>query len=75
MMDEMHPPTVAPREETYTQLRQVTIAQDEQIASVNQLLAEGWRLVDIGHRPDATVYVLGRVDEKRKHRTGFLTAE
>jgi hypothetical protein len=31
--------------------------------------------VDIGHRPDATVYVLGRVEDKPKHRTGFLAAD
>ena len=74
-MTETYTPTIASREETYTQLRQVTIAQDEQISSINQLLAEGWRLVSIGYRPDATVYVLGRIDEKPKHRTGFLAAE
>jgi hypothetical protein len=74
-MTEMLTPTVTPSEQTYTQLCQVTIMKDDDIASVNQLLAEGWRLVSIGHRPDAAVYVLGRMEEKPKHRTGFLTAE
>jgi phospholipase/lecithinase/hemolysin len=74
-MTEVPTPVISANEQTYTQLRQVTIAQDEQISDVNQLLAEGWRLVSIGYRPDATVYVLGRMDEKPRHRTGFLAAE
>jgi hypothetical protein len=51
------------------------VTQDEQIARVNDLLADGWRIVDIGQRPDSTVYVLGRPEDKPKHRTGFLVMD
>jgi hypothetical protein len=73
-MAELSTPVAAPAERPFTQLCQVTVANDEQISNVNQLLADGWRLVEIGFRMDGTVYVLGRVDEKPKHRAGFLPA-
>lgn len=65
-------PVVTPGEPKYAELHQVTVSNDEGIDEVNRLLADGWELVDIGHRPDATVYVLGRTEARRKHRTGFL---
>jgi hypothetical protein len=74
-MTDMQTPMAMPGERQYTQLRQVTVAGDEQIAAVNELLADGWRIVDIGHRSDATVYVLGRVEDKPKHGTGFLAVD
>jgi len=74
-MTEIQPPVVAPAERPFTELRQVTVTADEQIESVNRLLAEDWRLVSIGYRPDGVVYVLGRTEEKPKHRAGFLTAD
>jgi hypothetical protein len=74
-MTDMQTPVVTPSERQFTQLCQVTVRDDEEIAGVNQLLSDGWRLIDIGQRPDATVYVLGRMEEKPKHRTGFLTTE
>ena len=74
-MTDMQTPVAMSGERQYTQLCQVTVTEDEQTARVNELLADGWRIVDIGHRPDATVYVLGRMEDKPKHRTGFLTAD
>ena len=74
-MTDMQTPMAMPGERQYTQLCQVTVTQDEQIARVNELLADGWRIVDIGQRPDSTVYVLGRLDDKPKHRTGFLAVD
>jgi hypothetical protein len=58
-------------ENGFKQLRQVTVRDDEEISKVNTLLGEGWRVVSIGHRADATVYVLGREEEKQRHRAGF----
>jgi len=74
-MTDMQTPVAMSGERQYTQLCQVTVTEDEQAARVNELLADGWRIVDIGQRPDATVYVLGRMEDKPKHRTGFLTSD
>jgi hypothetical protein len=62
-MTDMQMPVVTPIEWQFTQLCQVTVRDDEEIAGVNQLLSDGWRLIDIGQWPDATVYVLGRMEE------------
>lgn len=66
-------PTVVatPPEKQFSKLRQVTVGKDEEIESVNQLLGDGWRLISIGYRPDATVFVLGQMEEKRRQRAGF----
>jgi hypothetical protein len=74
-MTDMQTPIAMPGERQYTQLCQVTVTDDEQIDRVNELLANGWRIVDIGHRSDATVYVLGRLEDKPKHGTGFLAVD
>lgn len=74
-MPDMPTPTIAPDEPGFRQLKQVTVRSDDEIEAVNQLLADGWRLVSIGQRPDATVYVLGRIDKKQKPRTGFLQSD
>jgi len=71
-MAELRTPIVSPGKPTFTELCQVTITNDEQISSVNRLLAEGWQLVHIGQRSDATVYVLGQMANEPKHHTGFL---
>jgi hypothetical protein len=68
-------PVVAPDERLFSELKQVTVHADDEIAPVNALLAEGWRLVKIGHISDATVYVLGKTEEKKRARTGFLAAD
>ncbi|MCX7706816.1 MAG: hypothetical protein N2204_02255 [Anaerolineae bacterium] len=69
-------PTVAPEDEPgVRQLKQVTVRSDDEVEAVNQLLADGWRLVSIGHRSDATIYVLGREEKRQKPRTGFLHPE
>lgn len=75
-MADMTPPTVSPREdEDVRQLKQVTVREDEEIETVNQLLADGWRLMTVSHRGDAMVYVLARsADRKQKGRAGFLPA-
>ena len=75
-MPDMLTPTVVPGDEPgIHQLKQVTVRSDEEVETVNQLLADGWRLISIGHRPDATIYVLGREEKKQKPRTGFLHPE
>ena len=38
----------------------------KRIEAVNQLLADGWKLITIGHTAQATVYVLGRSEDKPK---------
>jgi hypothetical protein len=74
-MTDVPTPMMIAGETQYTQLIQVTVADDEQIARVNELLASGWRVVHIGHHSDVTVYVLGRLEDKPKHSTGFLAAD
>ncbi len=75
-MTEMLPTPVAPAgERPFTRLTQVTVASDDQIRAVNQLLADGWRLLSIGYRSDATVYVLGWREDKPKPRAGFLAQD
>jgi hypothetical protein len=69
------PPMLPSREKTIAQLRQVTIKNDEEIGRVNDLLREGWRVVNIGYQPSATVFVLARTEDKPKHRPGFLTGD
>lgn len=71
-MSDVLTPTVSPEEPGFRQLKQVTVHDDNEIEAVNQCLADGWRVMSIGHRADATVYVLGRGDQKQKSRTGFL---
>ena len=72
-MSDMPTPTVM-RDADFRQLKQITIRNDDEIEQVNALLAEGWRVLNIGHRSDATVYVLGRMEEKQRTRAGFLPA-
>jgi len=68
-------PVAAPDERFFSELKQVTVRADDEIAQVNALLVEGWRLAKIGHISDATVYVLGKSEEKKRARTGFLAAD
>jgi hypothetical protein len=75
MTDVVASPMVMAGDKMVTQLRQVTITADEDIAQVNDLLRDGWRLMNIGYHANATVYVLGQMDEKPRHRPGFLGAE
>jgi hypothetical protein len=74
-MADLQSPMIMPGEKTVTQLRQITVNTDEQVEGVNRLLSDGWRLISIGYHTSATVYVLGRIDEKPKHRPGFLSGE
>jgi hypothetical protein len=66
---------LTPTEQGFRQLRQVTVRSDDEISTVNSLLTDGWRLVSIGHLTDATVYVLGRTEERQRQRTGFLPGD
>jgi len=75
MTDIISAPIAPAGERQFTRLTQVTVTSDDQISAVNQLLTEGWRLLSIGYRADATVYVLGWREEKPKPRTGFLSQE
>lgn len=72
-MTDIPAPTIT-RDSEFRTLKQLTIREDDGIARVNELLAEGWRVLSIGQRSDATVYVLGRTEEKQRTRTGFLPA-
>lgn len=74
-MPDISTPTISPGEPGLRELKQITVRSDDEIEPVNQLLADDWRLVSIGQRPDATVYVLGRIDKKQKPRTGFLQSD
>jgi hypothetical protein len=74
-MTDITTPIASPEERLFTELKQVTVRADDEIAQVNALLAEGWRVVKIGHISDATVYVLGKTEEKKRARTGFRIAE
>ncbi len=75
MSDVFMPTVAAENGPVVRQLKQVTVRADDEVEAVNRLLADGWRLVSIGHRSDATVYVLGREEKKQKPRTGFLHPE
>ncbi|HIC89669.1 MAG TPA: hypothetical protein EYP04_09755 [Anaerolineae bacterium] len=55
-------------------IRQITITHDEEVEAVNELLANGWRLLHIGHTQTGTVYVLGKPREAVKRRAGFFSA-
>jgi hypothetical protein len=71
-MNESASPVAFGSDPGFRELRQITVREDEGIAAVNALLAEGWRVMSIGHRPDAAVYVLARTEQKQRARTGFL---
>lgn len=55
------------------EVRQVSVGTDNDVASVNELLASGWKLLHIGHAGEQTVYVLAKPPEQTKRHTGFLT--
>lgn len=75
MTDIISTPVAPAGERQFTRLTQVTVTSDDQISAINQLLAEGWRLLSIGYRADATVYVLGWREDKPKARAGFLSQD
>jgi hypothetical protein len=68
------PPMIPSRDKAIAKLCQVTVANDEEISKVNQLLTDGWRVMSIGYHANATVYVLARTEDKPRHRPGFVTA-
>lgn len=55
-----------------TEIRQVSVSSDAEATSVNVLLADGWKLLHIGHLSEQTVYVLGKPSEQSQRRTGFM---
>ena len=54
-----------------TEIRQVSVANDDEIVAVNALLADGWKLLHIGQTAQCCVYVLGKPPQPPKRRTGF----
>jgi hypothetical protein len=71
-MSEPLSPMVVPGDREVAQLRQITVRADDEVAEVNGLLRDGWRLLSIGFQPSATVYVLARSEDKPRHRAGFI---
>jgi hypothetical protein len=69
-------PITVPAEDSnfgpFTELRQVSVAADDEIGAVNALLQDGWKLLHVGHTGQNTVYVLGRMPQSSRRRTGFL---
>lgn len=53
------------------EIRQISVAVDEDVSAVNALLASGWKLLHVGHTSQHTVYVLGKPAQEAKRRTGF----
>jgi hypothetical protein len=67
--------TVPAEESTFSpfaELRQVSIAGDDEISAVNTLLQDGWKLLHVGHTSQHTVYVLGKPQQHSRRRTGFV---
>jgi hypothetical protein len=56
---------------SFAELRQVSVAGDDEMTAVNALLQDGWKLLHIGHTSQHTVYVLGKPPQQAKRRTGF----
>ena len=57
---------------SFAELKQVSVAADEEISAVNALLQDGWKLLHVGHTNKHTVYVLGRPPQQSRRRTGFV---
>jgi hypothetical protein len=74
-MTDIVTPIAPSGEQPFSELKQVTVRADVEIVQVNTLLSEGWRLVKIGHISDATVYVVGKAEAKKRAKTGFLAAD
>jgi hypothetical protein len=55
------------------EVKQITIASDDEVSYVNDLLSEGWKLLHNGHLSQSTVYVLGKPTQQTRRRSGFLT--
>ena len=56
-----------------SEIKQISVAADEDVSAVNALLADGWKLLHVGHTSQHTVYVLGKPPQAAKRRTGFTT--
>lgn len=54
------------------EVKQVSVGADNAVAPVNELLADGWKLLHIGHAGAQTVYVLGKPPAQTKRSTGFV---
>jgi hypothetical protein len=72
-MDTITVPTENPTLGPVAEIRQVSVAADEDVNAVNALLADGWKLLHVGHTNQHTVYVLGKPAQASKRRTGFTT--
>jgi hypothetical protein len=72
-MDTITIPADAATAGPLAELKQISVAADEDASAVNSLLADGWKLLHIGHTSQHTVYVLGKPPQPAKRRTGFTT--
>jgi hypothetical protein len=70
-MDTITVPTENPTLGPVAEIRQVSVTADEDVNAVNTLLADGWKLLHVGHTNQHTVYVLGKPTPAAKRRTGF----
>jgi hypothetical protein len=70
-MESITVPNDSPSAGPLAEIKQITVA-DDNVAAVNALLADGWRLVHVGQTAQHTVYVLGRPSQASKRRTGFV---
>lgn len=71
-MESITVPTENPTAGPLAEIKQISIAADEEVSAVNALLTDGWKLVHVGHTSQHTVYVLGRSAQAAKRRTGFV---
>jgi hypothetical protein len=70
-MESITVPNESPSTGPLAEIKQITVADDD-VGAVNALLADGWKLVHVGHTAQHTVYVLGRPAQTAKRRTGFV---
>ena len=66
-------PVAAPDERFFSELKQVTVWTDDEIAQVNACRwPKACRVVKIGHISDATVYVLGKTGREEAGADRFF---
>lgn len=70
-METITVPSENPMVSSVAEIKQISVAADEDVSAVNALLADGWKLLHVGHTGQHTVYVLGRPTQTAKRRTGF----
>lgn len=71
-MESITVPTETPIVGPLSEIKQISVGDDDDTSAVNALLADGWKLVHVGHTSQRMVYVLGRSAQASKRRTGFV---